>query len=153
MTIQFYRARLKKRVHHCSRKKISFYSSEIALCRGADRREKKTDCYFAYKPSQFLTPTDPATARVCAVVAQGKRSGWDEPSRPPLLPAAFFGTYSPQSAAVTNVRSHTGPANEPELRHGHVTATVASHSSAPLTESLLPSRPTSERGPPSLSTE
>ena len=42
------------------RKKISLFY-EIVLCRGADRREKKTDCRFTYKPSQFLTPTDPAT--------------------------------------------------------------------------------------------
>lgn len=49
-----------KRVYHyLKERKLVYY--EIVLCRGADRREKKTDCRFTYKPSQFLTPTDPAT--------------------------------------------------------------------------------------------
>jgi len=45
----------------------------VALCREVDRREKKTDCCFAYKPSQFLTPTDPATKRVCAIIVRNER--------------------------------------------------------------------------------
>lgn len=88
--------------------------------------------------------------RVCAV-AQDKKSSWDEPFRPPLLPAAFFDMYSLQSAAVTNVRSHTGPASR---SYSAVTwQRQLRHIVQPLSPSLLLSRLKREKGPPSLSTE
>lgn len=96
--------------------------STSTMCRGVDRREKKTD-YRSTEPSQFLTPTDPATEKKIKVLL---RRSTDELPRATVEKMFFLSFLHPEAVAylpptaVTNVRSHTGPARA-EPRFDHVT--------------------------------